>query len=174
MACALVATISVGSTQHLAAELLKQQASVQAETVTFPTTPALMTALLRGDVDVAFEITGPIWGQIEGGQLRPVAVTSAQRAANLPQVPTLRESGLPNYDVSSWNALVAPTRVPVEVIQKLNGEANAVLAMPDIRQKLLEVGVEARGGTPEDLRTLLTSEVAKWRQVIEMARIERQ
>ena len=99
---------------------------------------------------------------------------SAQRAANLPQVPTLRESGLPNYDVSSWNALVAPTRVPAEVIQKLNGEADAVLAMPDIRQKLLEVGVEARGGTPEDLRALLTSDVAKWRQVIETARIERQ
>lgn len=169
-----IGTISVGSTQHLAAELLKQHASVQAETVTFPATPALVTALLRGDVDVAFEITGPVWGQIEGGQLRPVAVTSAQRAANLPQVPTLRESGLPNYDVSSWNALVAPTRVPAEVIQKLNGEANAVLAMPNIRQRLLEVGVEARGGTPEDLRTLLTSEVAKWRGVIETARIERQ
>ena len=169
-----IGTISVGSTQHLSAELFKMQAGASAETVTFPATPALITALLRGDVDAAFEITGPIWGQIESGQLRPVAVTSAQRAANLPQVPTLRESGLPNYDVSSWNALVAPTRVPAEVIQKLNGEANAVLAMPDIRQKLLEVGVEARGGTPEDLRALLTSDVAKWRGVIETARIERQ
>ena len=150
------------------------QAGVSAEPVTFPATPALITALLRGDVDAAFEITGPIWGQIEGGQLRPVAVTSAGRAANLPQVPTLRESGLPDYDVSSWNALVAPARTPAEVVGKLNREANAALVLPGVRQRLLEVGVEARGGTPEALRDLLASEVAKWREVIEKARIERQ
>jgi len=167
-------TISVGSTQHLAAELFKMQAGASAETVTFPATPTLITALLRGDVDAAFEITGPIWGQIEGGQLRPVAVTSGERAANLPQVPTLRESGLPDYDVSSWNALVAPARTPAEVIEKLNQEANAVLAMPEVRRRLLEVGVEARGSTPEALRDLLASEVEKWREVIEKARIERQ
>ena len=167
-------TISVGSTQHLAAELFKMQAGASAETVTFPATPTLITALLRGDVDAAFEITGPIWGQIEGGQLRPVAVTSGERAANLPQVPTLRESGLPDYDVSSWNALVAPARTPAEVIERLNQEANAVLAMPEVRRRLLEVGVEARGSTPEALRDLLASEVEKWREVIEKARIERQ
>ena len=167
-------TISVGSTQHLAAELFKMQAGASAETITFPATPALITALLRGDVDAAFEITGPIWGQIEGGQLRPVAVTSAGRAANLPQVPTLRESGLPDYDVSSWNALVAPARTPADAVGRLNREANAVLALPEVRRRLLEVGVEARGGTPEALRALLASEVAKWREVIEKAGIERQ
>ena len=169
-----IGTISVGSTQHLAAELFKMQAGASAETVTFPATPALITALLRGDVDAAFEITGPIWGQIEGGQLRPVAVTSAGRAANLPQVPTLRESGLPDYDVSSWNALVAPARTPADAVGRLNREANAVLALPEVRRRLLEVGVEARGGTPEALRDLLASEVGKWRTVIETARIERQ
>ena len=169
-----IGTISVGSTQHLAAELFKMQAGVSAETVTFPATPALVTALLRGDVDAAFEITGPVWGQIEGGQLRPLAVTSGGRAANLPQVPTLRESGLPDYDVSSWNALVAPARAPGGAIERLNGEANAVLALPEVRQRLLEVGVEARGGTPGALRALLASEAGKWREVIEKARIERQ
>ncbi len=169
-----IGTISVGSTQHLAAELFKMQAGASAETITFSATPALLTALLRGDVDAAFEITGPIWGQIEGGQLRPLAVTSAGRAANLPQVPTLREGGLTDYDVSSWNALVAPARTPAGVIERLNQEANAVLALPEIRQRLLDVGVEARGSTPEALHALLASEVAKWREVIEKARIERQ
>jgi tripartite-type tricarboxylate transporter receptor subunit TctC len=167
-------TISVGSTQHLAAELLKMQAGASAETVTFPATPALVTALLRGDVDAAFEITGPIWGQIEGGQLRPLAVSSGARAANLPQVPTLRESGLPDYDVASWNALVAPARTPAAAVERLNREANAVLETPEMRRRLLEVGVEARGGTPEELRGLLASEVGRWRGVIEKARIERQ
>jgi len=169
-----IGAISVGSTQHLAAELFKMQAGARAETVTFPATPALVTALLRGDVDAAFEITGPIWGQIESGQLRPLAVSSAMRADNLPQVPTLRESGLPDYDVSSWNALVAPARTPAEAIGRLNTEANAVLALPDVRRRLLEAGVEARGGTPDTLRELLASEVGKWREVIEKARIERQ
>ncbi len=169
-----IGAISVGSTQHLAAELFKMRAGASAETVTFPATPALITALLRGDVDAAFEITGPIWGQIEGGQLRPLAVTSGGRAANLPQVPTPRESGLPDYDVSSWNALVAPARAPAEAVERLNREANAVLETPEVRRRLLEVGVEARGGTPEALRGLLASEVEKWREVIEKARIGRQ
>jgi tripartite-type tricarboxylate transporter receptor subunit TctC len=171
-------TISVGSTQHLAAELFKMQAGVRAETVTFPATPALIAALLRGDVDAAFEITGPIWGQIEGGQLRPIAVSSSGRAANLPQVPALREAGggggLADYDVSSWNALVAPARTPAVVAETLNREANTVLEMPEVRRRLLDVGVEARGGTPDALRALLASEVGKWRGVIEKARIERQ
>ena len=89
-------------------------------------------------------------------------------------MPTLREGGLPDHDVSSWNALVAPARTPAGVIDRLNGEANAVLALPEVRRRLLEVGVEARGGTPEELRDLLASEAGKWREVIEKARIERQ
>ncbi|WP_249120408.1 Bug family tripartite tricarboxylate transporter substrate binding protein [Plastoroseomonas hellenica] len=169
-----IGTISVGSTQHLAAALFKAEAGVEAETVTFPATPALITALLRGDVDVAFEITGPIWGQIEAGELRPIAVTSAARAARLPEVPTLQEGALPGYDVSSWNALVAPGRTPEAMIERLNREADAVLATPALRERLLAAGVEARGGTPGALRALLASEVAKWRTVIERARIERQ
>ena len=169
-----IGTISIGSTQHLAAELFKTGAGVEAETITFPATPALTTALLRGDVDVAFEITAPIWGQIEARELRPIAVTSAARAERLPQVPALGEGALPGYDVSSWNALVAPARTPGAVIERLNREADAALAAPELRRRLLDAGVEARGGTPEALRALLASEVARWRGVIETARIERQ
>ncbi len=89
-------------------------------------------------------------------------------------MPTLREGGLPDYDVSSWNALVAPARTPAGVVERLNGEANAVLALPEVRRRLLEVGVEARGGPPDGLRALLASEAGKWRGVIERAGIERQ
>jgi tripartite-type tricarboxylate transporter receptor subunit TctC len=169
-----IGSISVGSTQHLAAELFKTEAGVRAETVTFAATPALVTALLRGDVDVAFEIAGPIWGQIASGELRPIAVTSATRSARLPDVPALGEAALPGFDVVSWNALVAPARTPEPVIARLNRDVNAALATPALRERLLAAGVEAAGGSPEAFGALLAADIARWRGVIERTGIERQ
>jgi tripartite-type tricarboxylate transporter receptor subunit TctC len=167
-------TISVGSTQNLAAELFKTSVGVEAITVPFNGTPALLTSLLRGDVTAAFEIVAPIMGQIRDGSLRAIAVTSASRAANLPDVPTLQEEGVADFDVTSWNALVAPARTPVPVIALINRELNAVLAEPATRARLLEAGVEAQGDEPAALGRLMTSEAGKWRGVIERAGIEKQ
>jgi tripartite-type tricarboxylate transporter receptor subunit TctC len=169
-----IGTISVGSTQNLAAELFKTAANVEATTVLFSGTPALLTSLLRNDVTAAFEIVAPLMGQIRDGSLRAVAVTSARRAANLPDVPTLQEGGLAGFDVTSWNAVVAPARTPVPVIALLNRELNAVLADPAIRAKLLDAGVEAKGEAPAALGQLMEMEAEKWRHVIENAGIERQ
>jgi tripartite-type tricarboxylate transporter receptor subunit TctC len=169
-----IGTISSGSTQNLSGELFKIRANVRAETVVFPATPALMTALLRGDVDVAFEITGPIWGQITAGAVRPIAVTSAARAANLPQVPTLQESGVADYDVASWNALVLRSGSPPEAVARLNAVVNEALAGAELREALSAVGVEPRGGTPEAMGALLAADTARWAEVIERAGIERQ
>ncbi|MCS6932217.1 MAG: tripartite tricarboxylate transporter substrate binding protein [Acetobacteraceae bacterium] len=169
-----IGTITAGSTQNLSAELFKIRAGVQAEIVAFPQTPQLITALLRGDVDVAFEITGPIWGQIESGAVKCVAVTSATRAANLPNVPTLMEAGVPDYDVTSWNAVVARAGTPAEVVTRLNAEINAVLAMEEVRQALTRVGVEPRGSTPEALGQLLAADIARWTEVVTRAGIPRQ
>ena len=169
-----IGTISVGSTQNLSAELFKTASGVEAVTVPFNGTPALLTALLRGDVAVAFEIVAPIMGQITDGSLRAIAVTSAARAANLPDVPTLREGGLQGFDVSSWNALVAPAGTPAPVVERLNQALNAALADAALRQQLLKVGVEAHGGTPAALGELMAGEAEKWRGVIEQAGIEKQ
>jgi tripartite-type tricarboxylate transporter receptor subunit TctC len=169
-----VGSITRGSTQNLSAELFKIRTDTQAETVVFPQTPALVTALLRGDVDFAFEITGPIFGQIQAGALRVLGVTSADRAANLPQVATLMEQGVPNYDVSSWNALVARTGTPAEAITTLNRAVNEALARPELRTALTAVGVEPRGGTPEAMGALLAADTARWAEVIEKAGIQRQ
>jgi tripartite-type tricarboxylate transporter receptor subunit TctC len=169
-----IGTISVGSTQNLAAELFKTSANVEATTVPFSGTPALLTSLLRNDVTAAFEIVAPLMGQIRDGSLRAVAVTSARRAANLPDVPTLQEGGLSGFDVTSWNAVVAPARTPVPVIALLNRELNAVLADPAIRAKLLDAGVEAKAEAPAALGQLMEMEAEKWRRVIEHAGIERQ
>jgi tripartite-type tricarboxylate transporter receptor subunit TctC len=169
-----IGTISVGSTQNLAAELFKTSANVEATTVPFSGTPALLTSLLRNDVTAAFEIVAPLMGQIRDGSLRAVAVTSARRGANLPDVPTLQEGGLSGFDVTSWNAVVAPARTPVPVIALLNRELNAVLADPAIRAKLLDAGVEAKAEAPAALGQLMEMEAEKWRRVIEHAGIERQ
>jgi tripartite-type tricarboxylate transporter receptor subunit TctC len=169
-----IGTITAGSTQNLSAELFKIRAGVQAEIVAFPQTPQLITALIRGDVDVAFEITGPIWGQIESGAVKAVAVTSAQRAANLPHVPTLMEAGVPDYDVTSWNAVVARAGTPAEIVTRLNAEINAVLAMDEVRQALTRVGVEPRSSTPEALGQLLAADIARWTEVVTRAGIARQ
>lgn len=169
-----IGSISVGSTQNLSAELFKIRANVRAETVVFPATPQLTTALLRGDVDAAFEITGPVWGQIQAGALRALAVTSAQRAANLPNVPTLMEGGVPDYDVASWNALVARAGTPPEAIAALNRAVNEALATAELRAALTQVGVEPRGGSAEATGGLLAADTARWAEVIEKAGIERQ
>ncbi|MFC0407621.1 Bug family tripartite tricarboxylate transporter substrate binding protein [Roseomonas elaeocarpi] len=169
-----IGTINAGSTQNLSAELFKIRTGLKAETVAFPATPQLITSLLRGDVDVAFEITAPLLGQVNAGALRAIAVTSAVPSESLPGAPTLQSLGVANYDVTSWNALVARTGTPPAAIAAINAAANAVLAMPSVREVLSNSGVEPRGGTPEAMRQLLASDTARWAEVIETAGIPRQ
>jgi len=169
-----IGTINIGSTQNLAAELFKSMAGVDAQVVPFKTTPAVITALKGNDVQAAFEILAPVLAQIRGGALKALAVTSDRRFSGLSEVPTVAESGVPGYQASSWNGIAAPARTPKGVIDRLNREVNAAAAAPDVRKRLQDLGVEARAGTPAALGALLVSEIAKWRAVIERAKIEKQ
>jgi tripartite-type tricarboxylate transporter receptor subunit TctC len=169
-----VGTIAVGSTQHLAAELFRASAGIDVQIVPFNGTPALITALLGGHVDAAFEIVGPALTQSGGRPLRVLAVTSERRSALLPDTPTVRETVLPGYQVSSWNALAAPARTPAPVVARLNEAVQRALAMPAVARRLRELGVEVQPGTPEALGRLLAGEVRRWAAVIEAARIEKQ
>src|SRR6266446_7703828 len=105
-----IGTINIGSTQNLAAELFKSLSGIDAQVVPFKTTPAVITALKGGDVQAAFEILAPVMAQINGGGLKPLAVTSAKRFAGLPDVPTVAESGVRGYQAASWNGVAAPDR----------------------------------------------------------------
>ena len=169
-----IGTINIGSTQNLAAELFKSMSGIDAQVVPFKATPAVITALKGGDVQAAFEILAPVLAQIRGGALKPLAVTSEKRFSGLPEVPTVAESGVPGYQASSWNGIAAPAKTPKGVIDRLNREVNAAAAAPDVRKRLQDLGVEARAGTPAALGALLVSEIAKWRAVIERAKIEKQ
>lgn len=168
-----LATINIGSTQHLAAELLKSSAGVDFQIVPFNGSPAVLTALRGGQVDGTIEILGPMMGQIASKTVRPLAMMGAKRAALLADVPTVAESGVQGFNVASWNALAAPARTPPQVIALLNREANKALGLADLRKQLTDMNVTPAGGTPEQLRELLASEVKRWSEVITRANVPR-
>jgi tripartite-type tricarboxylate transporter receptor subunit TctC len=169
-----IATISVGSTQHLSAELFKTRSGIDAVIVPYKGTPAVLTALRAGEVDLGVEILGPMLPQLEAKAIRALAVTSGKRYPALPNVPTVQESGVPNYAVSSWNALAAPAGTPKAVIARLNQAALDALKSAPVQERLLSLGVRPQGSTPEQLQGLLTSEIRRWGEVIRAAKIEPQ
>ncbi|WP_374664627.1 tripartite tricarboxylate transporter substrate-binding protein [Ramlibacter sp.] len=169
-----LATIQIGSTQHLAAELLKTELGLDFQVVPFNGTPAVLTALRGGQVDAAVEILGPMLPQITARAVRPLAVLGAQRAAALPDVMTVAESGARGFDVTSWNALAAPAATPATVIGTLNSELNKALATSELRRQLADLHVRPIGGPPERLRELLASETRRWGDVITRAGVPRQ
>jgi tripartite-type tricarboxylate transporter receptor subunit TctC len=169
-----LASIAIGSTQHLAAELFLQRSGVQAVVVPYKGSPAVITALRSGEADLAFEILGPTLGQISGGAVRALAVTGSQRNPALPAVPTMLESGVADFNVASWNALAAPAGTPPELITRLNRAAREAVASPAVAQRLRELGVQAQAGSPAELAELLAGEIRRWRAVIVAAKIELQ
>ena len=169
-----IGTINIGSTQNLAAELFKSMSGIDAQVVPFKATPAVITALKSNDVAVAFEILAPVLPQIKGGALRALAVTSDKRFSELPNVPTVAESGVRGYQAASWNGVAAPARTSRAIVDRLNLEINAAVTSSDVKLRLRGLGIDARGSTPEGLRELLVSEIAKWKAVIERAKIEKQ
>jgi tripartite-type tricarboxylate transporter receptor subunit TctC len=169
-----IGTIAAGSTQHLAAVYFKALAGIDVVVVPYRGTPAVVTALRSGEIDVGFEILGPSLGQLQAGVLRALAVTSDRRFPGLPDVPTVKESGLPGYVVSSWNALAAPAKTPRPLIERLRRAALEALAVPSVSAALQALGVRAQGSTPEQLQQLLAGEVKRWSEVITQAGIERQ
>lgn len=167
-------SINIGSTQHLSAELFRSMSSVDGLVVPFKGTPAVITALRANDVQVAFEILAPVIAQVKGGTLRAIGVAGEKRFPGLPNVPTVAESGVPGYFASSWNGLSAPAKTPRAVVDRLNKEVNAAVASPEVKNRLLELGVDARAGSSDALQKLLVAEIAKWGAVIERAKIEKQ
>ena len=167
-----IGTIAVGSTQNLAAELFKTRAGLDAVVVPYKGSPAVLNALRAGELDVGFEIVGPTLGQLSAGTVRALAVTSTQRNPALPQVATLAEAGVADYDVASWNAIAAPKGTPAAVIARLNKAALEALASDAVKTRLKELGVRAQGGTPAQLEALLSTEIKRWREVTRAAKIE--
>lgn len=169
-----IGTINRGSTQNLAAELFVSMAGMNALVVPYKGSPEVLTATTTGELDAAFEILSPALPQIKAGTVKAIAVTSAKRFSGLPNVPTVAESGVPNYQATSWNALAAPAKTPQPIVDRLHREINAAVAMPDVKARLLGLGIVAQGATPAATATLLKTDIAKWGAVITKAGIEKQ
>lgn len=166
-----IGSINIGSTQNLSAELFKSVAGIDVQIVPFNGTPAVVNALRGQQVDAAVEILAPVMGQIKGGALRALAVTSEKRSVALPDVQTTKEAGLPAYLSSSWNGLAVPSATPKAVVARLHKEIQTALADAEVAKKLRELNIEPRGMTPEQTAAFLQSEIKRWGDVIVKAKI---
>jgi len=169
-----IGTINIGSTQNLAAELFRSVAGIEALIVPFKASAAVVTAVRSNDVQIGFEILAPVMSQFRSNALKALAIGSSKRFSGLPSTPTLQESGVAGYQASSWNGISASAKVPRPIVERLNKEIVAAVGAADVRQRMLDLGVEARPSTPEEMRDLMVADIAKWKAVIETAKIERQ
>jgi tripartite-type tricarboxylate transporter receptor subunit TctC len=165
--------INPGSTQNLSAHLFQEVTGASFALVTYRTTPELITALLRGEVDLGFDYYAGLAGELDG-RLRIIATSGEERDPLLKEVPTAKESGFPNYVVVGWNGIAAPAGVPADIVQILNANINRALAAPELQEQARRLGLEARGTTPQGMRARLAADIAKWRDVIEKAGIPKQ
>ena len=169
-----IGTTNIGATQHLAAELLKSTARLDAVTVPYSTTGAVLTELRGKRVQFAVEFAAPVIGQVKSGSLRALAVSTKTRYSALPDVPTVNESGVPGYEVTSWNGIAVPAKTPRARVERLNKAITAALASAEVKQRFQELAVEPWPSTPEAFQAHLRAEIAKWTKVIEDARIPKQ
>jgi len=163
------ATPGVGTPQHIAGELLKILAGVDITHV--PYKGAMFTDVIGGRVTIAFQNAGSILPFVRDGKLRGLAVTSLRRSPNMPEFPTIAESGFPGFEAISWFALFAPARTPAAATAKVRQEALKVLAQPDIKAKFAQMGLDTVGNSPEELASIIKSDITKWAKVIKEANI---
>jgi tripartite-type tricarboxylate transporter receptor subunit TctC len=168
-----IGTVSVGSTQHLSSELFKSMFKIDAVVVPYKDTPGLIVSLRAKTVDLAFEFVPAVLSQIQNKTVRALAIAANKRFVGLPDVPTTAESGFPAFRVSGWNMYNVKNGTPRPIIDRLNKEIIDALKSPDVVQKLRTLGAEPWPMTTEEARAHMTSEVGRWKGVIESAKIER-
>ena len=169
-----IGTITPGGTQHLAGELFRSTAGIDALVVPHKTTGEVIVAARNGNVDLAVDFIAPLLANIKSGALRALAVTAGKRFPGLPDVPTAIEAGVAGYDVASWNAMAAPAKTPRAVVDRVNAELRKAIAAPDVQKRFEELGVEGRTSTPEQLREFFIAESKRWARVVETAKIPKQ
>ena len=169
-----VGTINVGSTQNLSAELLKTTAELDFVIIPYRGTPEVLVSTMQGNLALMIDSYSAMKGNLADGKIRALASTGPARSASTPDIPTVQESGVANYDVVSWNALFAPAGTSPEIVKTLNQGLREILAEPDVKKRLLELGIEAKAGSPEEISARLKSDIDKWRKVTEKAGIQKQ
>jgi len=160
-----------GTLGHITSALIQQFAGIDMTNVPYRGSAPLMTDLLGGQIDVAMDFMPSYVPLVAGGKVRALAVTTSARAAQLPDVPTVHEAGLGNFEATAWYAMVAPTGTPPEIVAKLNAAVNAFITSDKGKAVLEQNALQGVGGTPEDLKAFIAGELAKWGPVITAAKI---
>ncbi len=161
-----------GALNHLAGELFNLATGAQLVHVPYKGGGPAAIALLGAEIDLIFNDPASLVQHIKAGKLRAIASTGAKRALAMPEVPTVAEAGVPGYEVTSWNGVLAPAGVPADIVRRLNAELNKILAAPDMRPKLIEFGLEPVGGTPEQFGKHIRAEIVKWAPVVKAAGVK--
>lgn len=161
-----------GGAPHFSGELFKSMAGLDMVHIPYKGSTLAHPDLISGRVSLMFDTVAAIKTQVRAGTVRALAVTTGKRIASDPQLPTLSEAGLPGYETSTWGGLLAPAGTPKAVVAKLNTEVNRILALPDVRQKLLDAGIEPAQGSPEQFTQFIEKEMVKWAKVAKDAGIQ--
>jgi len=165
------ASSGVGGASHLAGEVLNMRAGLDLVHIPYKGAAPAMADVVAGYVQIGFMVSLGALGPMQRGQLRPIAIADSRRLAELPDVPTMAEAGMPDFEVSSWNGLAAPRGTPRAVIDKLNAEVNKILAAPEFQRQLRALGAHAEGGSSQRFADHVQAEILKWREVVRAARI---
>ncbi len=160
------ASAAVASLGHLAGELLNSSAGIQMQHVPYKGSGQAVIDLLAGQVQVMFSGMSSVMPHIKAGKLRPLAVTGAQRSPATPEVPTIAEAGYPGFEASAWYGVLAPAGTPKAIVLRLNGEILRALKIPEVKERLENVGFEIVGGTPEAFGAYMKTEFDKWARVV--------
>lgn len=160
------ASVGNGSSSQLTMELLKTTAGIDIVHVPFNGSPPAVTATIQGETQMMFAVMPPLQAQIQAGKLRAIAVTTAQRFALLPDLPTIAEAGYPGFEALAWNGILVAAGTPRSIVQRLNADINAILRDPAVKSALNAQGFDLVGGTPEDFARLIRSDSDKWAPVI--------
>ena len=160
------ASAGSGTSGHLATELFKSMAGVEMHHVPYKGSAAGVTAVVANEVALTFDTVLAATAMIANGRVRALAVCGAKRIQALPDLPTIAEAGLPGYEASSWGGILAPAGTPREIVDKLNGEIRRILYLPDVKQKIFELGGEVTGSTPDEFAAHIGAEIAKWAKVV--------
>ena len=158
--------VGEGSLGHLAAVVFNRMTGSKFVHVPYRGAPQVETALIANDVQIFFDVPITAGPQVKAGKVRALAVTGSRRIATLPDVPTLAEAGVPGYDVTSWNGILAPAGTAREIVRKLNDEVVRILGRPEVKEWLAARAIEAVGSSPEEFGAVIEADIAKWAKVI--------
>ena len=161
----------VGTTPHLSGELFKRMAGIEMTHVPYRGAGPALNDLIPGRIDMMFNTIGATLTQVRGGQIRALAVTSAERFHTAPELPTVAESGMPGFDVTGWYALAAPARTPNEIVLRISADTLAALREPTVKKRLEDLGVGIIGSTAAQMAALIRTEMRKWEPIIRAAGI---